>query len=68
MHLDEQAEAVLEAYRRAGLMLVTGESCTGGLIAGTLTEIAGERSSTIVFPLPMDLLEAMRSAKPEAQR
>lgn len=26
----------------------------------TLTEIAGERSSTIVFPLPMDLLESLR--------
>jgi len=25
----------------------------------TLTEIAGERSNTIVFPLPMDLLEAL---------
>ncbi|TCK18708.1 SPFH domain-containing protein [Thiogranum longum] len=27
----------------------------------TLTEIAGERSSTIVFPLPMDLIEALSS-------
>lgn len=25
----------------------------------TLTEIAGEKSSTIVFPLPMDLVEPM---------
>ena len=25
----------------------------------TLTEIAGEKSSTIVFPLPMDLLQPM---------
>ncbi len=25
----------------------------------TLTEIAGERSNTIVFPLPMDLVEAL---------
>ncbi|UCE89810.1 MAG: slipin family protein, partial [Pseudomonadota bacterium] len=31
----------------------------------TLTEIAGDKSSTIVFPLPMELLDAMRSfAKP----
>ena len=29
----------------------------------TLTEIAGERSSTIVFPLPMDLLEAIPRGK-----
>ena len=25
----------------------------------TLTEIAGERSNTIVFPLPMDLVETL---------
>jgi regulator of protease activity HflC (stomatin/prohibitin superfamily) len=28
----------------------------------TLTEIAGEKSSTIVFPLPIDLLETLRKA------
>jgi regulator of protease activity HflC (stomatin/prohibitin superfamily) len=27
----------------------------------TLTEIAGERSNTIVFPLPMDLMETLAS-------
>ncbi len=36
-----QAEAVLESYRRAGLTIATAESCTGGLVAGCLTEIAG---------------------------
>jgi nicotinamide-nucleotide amidase len=36
-----QAEALLEAFRRARLMLATAESCTGGLIAATLTAIAG---------------------------
>ncbi len=36
-----QAEALLEAYRRAGLTIATAESCTGGLVAGRLTEIAG---------------------------
>ena len=36
-----QAEAVLAAYRRAGLTIATAESCTGGLVAGCLTEIAG---------------------------
>ena len=29
----------------------------------TLTEIAGDKSNTIVFPLPMDLLKAYESAK-----
>ncbi len=36
-----QAETLLEAYRRAGLTIATAESCTGGLVAGCLTEIAG---------------------------
>ncbi len=35
------ARRVLEECRKAGLMLVTAESCTGGLVAGALTEIAG---------------------------
>ena len=36
-----QAEAVLDACRKAGLRLAVAESCTGGLIAGCLTSIAG---------------------------
>ena len=43
--LDEAAD-LLSACRDAGLKLVTAESCTGGLIAGLLTEIAG--SSDVV--------------------
>ncbi|MCG8361550.1 MAG: nicotinamide-nucleotide amidohydrolase family protein [Kiloniellales bacterium] len=42
----ERAEALLEAYRQARLTIVTAESCTGGLIAGSLTEVAG--SSDVV--------------------
>ena len=41
-----KARRVLEACRAAGVMLVTAESCTGGLVAGALTEIAG--SSDVV--------------------
>ena len=33
----------------------------------TLTEIAGDKSSTIVFPLPMDILEALCTAGKVAQ-
>ncbi len=40
------ATAVLSAARAQGLRLGTVESCTGGLIAGALTEIAG--SSDVV--------------------
>ena len=43
-----QAEAVLAAYRRAGLTVATAESCTGGLVAGCLTEIAGS-SDVLTF-------------------
>jgi len=39
LHL--KAKQVLAACRRRGLKLATAESCTGGLIAATLTEIAG---------------------------
>lgn len=40
------AKALLEEARAQGLHIVTAESCTGGLIAGALTEIPG--SSDVV--------------------
>jgi len=40
------AEALLATLRARKLMIATAESCTGGLIAGVLTEIAG--SSDVV--------------------
>jgi nicotinamide-nucleotide amidase len=43
--LHDSAE-LLELSRRANLKIATAESCTGGLIAGCLTEIAG--SSDVV--------------------
>lgn len=39
--LRAEAELVLAAARRAKLTIAAAESCTGGLIAGCLTEIAG---------------------------
>lgn len=35
------ARSVLDQCRAAGLKVATAESCTGGLVAGYLTEIAG---------------------------
>ena len=39
--LISQAEAILEDFRKRGLKLAAAESCTGGLVTGLLTEIAG---------------------------
>ena len=44
--LDSLAEAVLAACRGKGLRLATAESCTGGMVAAALTDIAG--SSDVV--------------------
>ena len=44
--LRASAKRVLDACRARGLRVATAESCTGGLVAGALTEIAG--SSDVV--------------------
>ena len=44
--LMNRAAALLQAYRGRGLKIATAESCTGGLVAALLTEIAG--SSAVV--------------------
>lgn len=69
-NLVTEAEALLEACRSRQLTIATGESCTGGLIAGILTEVPG--SSDVVdrgfvtysnaaksemLGVPMDLIE-----------
>jgi nicotinamide-nucleotide amidase len=41
-----EAASILDDFRTRGLRLATAESCTGGLVAGLLTEIAG--SSDVV--------------------
>jgi nicotinamide-nucleotide amidase len=41
-----EAAGLLDAFRQRGLHLATAESCTGGLVAALLTEIAG--SSDVV--------------------
>ncbi|WP_366656307.1 nicotinamide-nucleotide amidohydrolase family protein [Fodinicurvata sp. EGI_FJ10296] len=38
------AARVLEICRRAGTMVATAESCTGGLVAASLTSVAGSSS------------------------
>ncbi|WP_243368591.1 CinA family protein [Microvirga solisilvae] len=46
LELKQRAAALLRAYEREGLKIATAESCTGGLVAALLTEIAG--SSAVV--------------------
>jgi nicotinamide-nucleotide amidase len=45
-HIAELAERLVRTFSAEGLMVATAESCTGGLIAGALTDIAG--SSAVV--------------------
>lgn len=65
------ARQVIETAAARGLVLVTAESCTGGLVAGALTAIAGssavlERgfvtysnaSKTDLLAVPADLIDA----------
>jgi nicotinamide-nucleotide amidase len=44
--VEDLANRVLAAFRAKGLKIATAESCTGGLIAATLTAVAG--SSDVV--------------------
>lgn len=44
--MKQRAEALIKAYEQRGLKVATAESCTGGLVAALLTEIAG--SSAVV--------------------
>ena len=68
--LIEQAAALLQSCRKAGVTVVTAESCTGGLIAGCLTEIAGSsdvvdrgfvtysnEAKNVMLDVPMRLIE-----------
>ncbi len=41
----ELAEQIVSRFGAAGAMIATAESCTGGLIAGMITEIAGSSAA-----------------------
>ena len=38
---EDQCGRIIQTYREAGLKIATAESCTGGLLSGALTQIAG---------------------------
>ena len=43
--LEARAKALVETFITRGLKLATAESCTGGLVAGLITEIAGSSAA-----------------------
>ncbi|MBN9018263.1 MAG: CinA family protein [Rhizobiales bacterium] len=72
------AEALIRRCTASGLMIATAESCTGGLIAGTLTEVSGSSSvvdrgfvtysnaaKTAMLGVPADLIEQVGAVSRE---
>ncbi len=43
--IGQLAAEVITAFREKGWMIATAESCTGGLIAGALTDVAGSSAA-----------------------
>jgi nicotinamide-nucleotide amidase len=75
------AVSVLDEARHSGLRIVTAESCTGGLIAGLLTEIPGssdvvERGFVVysneaksdLLGVPMELIDLHGAVSEEVAR
>lgn len=76
-----RARALIEAYRKAGLMLATAESCTGGLLTGLLTEVPGSsdvlergfvtysnRAKTEMIGVPAPLIAKVGAVSEEVAR
>jgi regulator of protease activity HflC (stomatin/prohibitin superfamily) len=61
IHAEGEQQAAAKLVEAAQLLSVQGEAIQLRYLQ-TLTEIAGERSSTIVFPLPINLLNALEKA------
>ncbi len=76
-----RAGALLDALRAANLKLATAESCTGGLLAGCLTEIPGssdvfergfvtysDRAKSEMIGVPASLIEKAGAVSAEVAR
>lgn len=75
------AGALLDAFRAEGRMLATAESCTGGLLAGLITHVAGSsdvlergfvtytnRAKTEMIGVPAPLIEKVGAVSEEVAR
>lgn len=75
------ASEIVERCSAANLMVATAESCTGGLVAGTLTEIAGSSAvvdrgfvtysnaaKNEVLGVPADLIDRLGAVSEEVAR
>ena len=60
IHAEGEEQAAAKLVQAAALLSTQGEAMQLRYLQ-TLTEIAGEKSSTIVFPLPMNLMESVRN-------
>ena len=76
--LEAQATALIRLCTERGLTIATAESCTGGLIAGTLTEISGSsavvdrgyvtysnRAKTEMLGVPAELIQRVGAVSQE---
>ncbi|MEM1114159.1 MAG: slipin family protein [Pseudomonadota bacterium] len=66
IHANGEAEAA-EKLAEAANVLADQEQAIQLRYLQTLVEIAGDKSNTIVFPLPMDLMEKLRGNEPDAK-
>lgn len=78
---DNGAQAAFDALSARGLMLATVESCTGGLVAGAITDIPGSSkvldrgfvtysnaAKTEMVGVPMALIEEYGAVSPEVAK
>jgi regulator of protease activity HflC (stomatin/prohibitin superfamily) len=68
IHAEGEQQAA-ERLSEAGRIIASQPATLQLRFLQTLSEVAGEKNSTIVFPVPIDLLEAfMQGARPDAGR
>ena len=59
------ANELIEICKLKGLKIATAESCTGGLIAGSLTAISGSSAATVATVGKMSIPELRKRKYPE---